>query len=58
MISAILSGVTMLSELALIIIISGLIQLTVYQITGFSIFNNIVKALNNLDKKVNKYWEE
>lgn len=47
------SGVV-IGELIAIIIGSMLIQLVVYQLTGFSIYNNVFKGLNKLDKILEK----
>lgn len=51
-----LCGLTVIGELIAILSISLFIQLIVYQLTGFSIFNSILKLLDKfeiyLDKKL------
>lgn len=51
-----LCGLTVIGELIAILSISLFIQIIVYQLTGFSIFNSILKLLDKfeiyLDKKL------
>lgn len=47
------AGITIF-EFSLILIIASLAQLIVYQLTGFSIYNETLKGLKRLDKYLTK----
>lgn len=49
-VDAFLCGLTFILELAGVIVVAMLIQLTVYQLTGVSLYNKLFKGLNRLDK--------
>lgn len=54
MIESILTIFIVYLELIGVVSIGALIQLVVYQLTGFSIYNNVWKGLNKLDKILEK----
>ena len=56
LIDAFACGIVVMAELIGIILLSLLVQLVVYQLTGISLYNEIIKGLYKLDKKLEKIF--
>lgn len=56
LIDAFACGIVVMAELIGIILLALLVQLVVYQLTGISLYNEIIKGLYKLDKKLEKIF--
>lgn len=56
LVDAFACGIVVIAELIGIILLALLIQLVVYQLTGISLYNEIIKGLYKLDKKLEKIF--
>ena len=56
LIDAFACGLVVIAEIIGILLLSLLVQLVVYQLTGISLYNEIIKGLYNLDKKLEKIF--
>lgn len=56
LVDAFACGIVVIAELIGILLLSLLVQLVVYQLTGISLYNEIIKGLYKLDKKLEKIF--